>query len=163
MNTNIGKNYLRAINEAVEVARKEIGEYALSLLDSSTKLIGIKYDNDTVILQSQHKSVKTDLLNLVYDKETTRLIRATPISAFKNAVIEHFKKEHSLDVVIGSKTGTIFVPSDRIAEKKRRGLTGTQNINNSRMGVIVGLKDLEGSSVNYRLVDTVEEFDRGAF
>jgi len=160
---NIGESYIQAVKEATEIARQEVGDLALSLLDPSVILVGIKYDNEIAVLQSQHKSVKTDLLSSVNDKETVRLIKGTPVDFFKNAVIKHFKEEFSIDVSIGSKTGMLFVQSDRKEEAEKRGEKSTRSINNSRMGVIVRLQDLEGSSVNYRLVDTVEEFDKGAF
>jgi len=160
---NIGENYIQAVNEATEIARQEVGDLALSLLDPTITLVGIKYDSETVLLQSKHKAIKTEMLSSVDDKETVRLIKSTPTTFFKNAIIKHFKEEFSLDVSIGSKTGMLFVQSDRKEEAEKRGEKSTRSINNSRMGVIVRLQDLEGSSVNYRLVDTVEEFDKGAF
>jgi hypothetical protein len=160
---NIGESYIQAVKEATEVARQEVGDLALSLLDPTITLVGIKYDSETVLLQSKHKAIKTEMLSSVDDKETVRLIKSTPTTFFKNAIIKHFKEEFSLDVSIGSKTGMLFVQSDRKEEAEKRGEKSTRSINNSRMGVIVRLQDLEGSSVNYRLVDTVEEFDKGAF
>jgi len=156
-NTNENKNRFELMRVQM---KKDVFEDIKPTILNSLRVVGMKYDDNTIVIVPIHRVIKREMKKVVngYPSIGRAILAQISMKEIKEYVIELLNEKYEINAKIKPMSGLVFVRQKTLEkQKKNQGKPTTKSHNSSRVSIVVSMEDSK-KITDLVMVDRVEDW-----